>query len=58
LQALRALLHSCRNDEIAHRDEAALLFSQGGQPPSRALRLWAGMVGAGSRGAVKICWHF
>lgn len=57
LQALRALLHTCRNDEIAHRDEAALLFSEGGQPASRALRLWAGLVGAGSRGAVKICRH-
>ena len=56
LQALSALLQRCRSDEIAHRDEAALLFSRSGQPPSRALRLWVGLVGAGSRGAVKICW--
>ena len=57
LQSLRALLQTCRSDEIAHRDEAALLFAQGGQRRSRGLRLWAGLVGAGSRGAVKICWH-
>ena len=56
LQSLSALLQGCRRDEIAHRDEAALLFAQGGQSPSRALRLWVGLVGAGSRGAVKICW--
>lgn len=57
LQTLRALLHTCQSDEIAHRDEAALLFSQQGQSPSRALRLWTWLVGAGSRGAVKICRH-
>lgn len=57
LQTLRALLHGCQSDEIAHRDEAALLFSRQGQPPSRALRLWIWLVGAGSRGAVKICRH-
>lgn len=63
LQALRSLLDTCRSDEVAHRDEAALLFGQcgqdgqGGPPRSRALRLWTGLVGAGSRGAVKICWH-
>ncbi|CAN5326486.1 demethoxyubiquinone hydroxylase family protein [soil metagenome] len=57
LQTLRALLESCRGDEIAHRDEAALLFAQGGRPRSRALRLWVVLVGAGSRGAVKVCRH-
>ena len=55
LQSLRGLLQRCRSDEIAHRDEAAQLFSEAGQAPSGPLRLWVGMVGAGSRGAVKIC---
>ena len=57
LQALRTLLQSCRDDEIEHRDEAAELFSLGGRPPSLALRVWVWLVGAGSRGAVKICRH-
>jgi 3-demethoxyubiquinol 3-hydroxylase len=55
LQALRVLLHTCRGDEIAHRDEAAALFVHGGKPPSLALRVWVWSVGAGSRVAVKIC---
>ena len=55
LQALRALLEACRGDEIAHRDDAAALFAQGGKPPSVALRAWVWSVGAGSRVAVKIC---
>ena len=55
LQSLRDLLGNCRSDEIAHRDEAALLFSRRGNAPSVGLRLWVGLVGAGSRGAVKIC---
>lgn len=58
LQALRALLESCRCDEVAHRDEAAALFVLGGSPPSLALRAWLGMVGTGSRVAVKICRRF
>jgi 3-demethoxyubiquinol 3-hydroxylase len=55
LQALRALLHTCRDDEVAHRDEAAALFVLSQKPPSLALRVWVWSVGAGSRGAVKIC---
>ncbi len=55
LQALRALLQTCRGDEIAHRDEAAALFAQAGKPPSMALRVWVWLVGAGSRVAVKVC---
>jgi demethoxyubiquinone hydroxylase (CLK1/Coq7/Cat5 family) len=55
LQALRALLQSCRADEIGHRDEAALLLARSAKPSSLALRLWAASVGAGSRAAVKIC---
>lgn len=54
LQALHALLQTCRGDEIAHRDEAAALFAQGGRH-SFALRVWVWLVGAGSRVAVKIC---
>lgn len=55
LQALRALLQTCRADEVAHRDEAAALFAADGQAPTLALRVWVGLVGTGSRVAVKIC---
>lgn len=55
LQALRTLLQTCRADEVAHRDEAAALFAADGQPPALALRVWVGLVGTGSRVAVKIC---
>lgn len=54
LQALRALLQSCRADEIDHRDEAALLLGHPASPPPLALRLWVWSVGAGSRTAVKV----
>jgi 3-demethoxyubiquinol 3-hydroxylase len=54
LQALRALLQTCRSEEVAHRDEAAALFVLGGQQPSLALRAWIWLVGFGSRAAVKI----
>ena len=55
LQALRALLQTCRADEVAHRDEAAALFAADGRAPTLALRVWVGLVGTGSRVAVKIC---
>jgi 3-demethoxyubiquinol 3-hydroxylase len=55
LQALRALLETCRSDEVMHRDEAAALFALGRQPPSPVLRIWVWLVGTGSRVAVKIC---
>ncbi len=55
LQALRALLQTCRDDEIEHRDEAAAFFALTGQPPALALRVWVWLVGTGSRVAVKIC---
>ena len=55
LQALRALLHTCRTDEVAHRDEACERFLRGGLPPSVALRAWVWLVGAGSEMAVAIC---
>ena len=54
LQSVRALLQDCRNDEIAHRDEAAALYAAGGGPASPALRAWVWSVGAGSRLAVRI----
>jgi ubiquinone biosynthesis monooxygenase Coq7 len=57
LQAVRALLQECRSDEIAHRDEAALLFSHSAQARGPGLRLWVALVGSGSRGAVSICRH-
>ena len=55
LQALRAQLHSFRADEIEHRDDAAARIDRQASPPSALLRLWIWAVGAGSRGAVKIC---
>ena len=55
LQALRALLVSCRADEIEHRDEAGALLSQDTAPSSAVLRLWVWSVGVGSRVAVGIC---
>lgn len=55
LQALRAHLHAFRADEIDHRDDAAARFDRHAAPASPALRLWIRAVGAGSRGAVKIC---
>ena len=55
LQALRAQLDSFRADEIDHRDDAAARFNCHTAPASPMLRLWIWAVGAGSRGAVKIC---
>jgi 3-demethoxyubiquinol 3-hydroxylase len=55
LQTLRALLQSCRADEISHRDEATMLLARSARPTSLALRLWVWSVGAGSRVAVAIC---
>ena len=47
--AVRATLVACRDDEIAHRDEARALA-----PPKRGmlLRVWAAVVGVGSATAV------
>jgi ubiquinone biosynthesis monooxygenase Coq7 len=57
LQTVRALLVSCRADEIEHRDEASSLLAQGARPNSLALRTWTWAVGTGSRLAVGICRH-
>jgi ubiquinone biosynthesis monooxygenase Coq7 len=58
LQALRSQLHAFRSDEVAHRDEAAAC-SRGQATAAVAeaalLRLWVWAVGAGSRGAVRVC---
>lgn len=48
---LRELLDSCRRDEVAHRDEAALHAGRA----SVVMRAWCALVGAGSAAAVKVC---
>lgn len=55
LQSLRALLQACREDEVAHRDEAAALAASSGRPGSLALRAWLRSVSTGSKIAVRIC---
>jgi demethoxyubiquinone hydroxylase (CLK1/Coq7/Cat5 family) len=55
LQALRAQLHAFRADEVDHRDDAAARVDRPAGPALLLLRLWVWAVGAGSRGAVKIC---
>ena len=58
LQVLRAHLHAFRADEINHRDDAAARLDHhaaSASPVAAVLRLWLWAVGAGSRGAVKIC---
>ena len=46
---LRAMLAQCQEEEVHHRDEARGLATA---PPGIVLRLWAAMVGAGSKAAV------
>lgn len=48
--ALRALLVACQADEVMHRDDAA--GRAGPDRPGFILRLWTGMVSAGSKAAV------
>lgn len=50
---LRDLLERCRQDEVAHRDEAA----HHAGPPGWLMRAWSALVGAGSAAAVKVCRH-
>ncbi len=50
LAALRNALEACRQDEVAHRDEATALLAT---PPGPVLRLWAALVGSGSALAVQ-----
>jgi demethoxyubiquinone hydroxylase (CLK1/Coq7/Cat5 family) len=49
------LLQACQADECEHRDEAA---AGGGAAPSRLLRAWCALVGAGSAGAVVLARRF
>jgi ubiquinone biosynthesis monooxygenase Coq7 len=53
LHALRQTLADCRNDELAHRDEAAA--ARGARRAGGLLRAWAWLVGAGSQVAVAVC---
>jgi ubiquinone biosynthesis monooxygenase Coq7 len=46
---IRALLATCQEEEVEHRDEARALA---GAPPGLVLRGWAWLVGAGSAAAV------
>jgi demethoxyubiquinone hydroxylase (CLK1/Coq7/Cat5 family) len=52
LRRLRTLLEECRQDEVAHRDDAAKRWE--GQAGA-LLSLWQWLVSAGSRGAVRVC---
>jgi demethoxyubiquinone hydroxylase (CLK1/Coq7/Cat5 family) len=48
---LRRLLESCRQDEVAHRDEAQAALTA---PPGVMLRVWTQLIGAGSAAAVML----
>ncbi len=48
---LRALLAQCREDELAHRDEARAALTA---PPGPLLRAWCAVVGSGSKIAVAL----
>lgn len=50
LASLRATLSACRQDELAHRDEARRAAAGG---PGLAGRLWCAVVAFGSRAAVR-----
>jgi ubiquinone biosynthesis monooxygenase Coq7 len=49
LPEIRALLATCQEDEVEHRDEARALA---GTPPGPLLRAWGWLVGTGSAAAV------
>lgn len=55
LNDLRQALVECREDELEHRDEAVAACGPRSAHP--ALRLWAWIVGVGSRAAVAVCRH-
>ncbi len=55
LQRLRALLEQCRQDEVAHRDDAAARWDH---RRSGFLNAWRWLVGCGSAMAVRICRRF
>lgn len=54
LASLRALLQQCRQDEVAHRDDAAARWDGRARGP---LALWQWTVGQGSAAAVRVCRH-
>lgn len=54
LAPLRQTLMDCQGDELAHRIEAA---ASRGAAPGVLLRVWAWVVGMGSRSAVAVCRH-
>ncbi len=55
LQALRTMLDGCREDEVAHRDEAAAALAADPRPPGAVLGAWTALVGSGSAAAVTVC---
>jgi len=55
LQALRTMLDGCREDEVAHRDEAAAALAADPRPAGVVLRAWTAIVGSGSAAAVTVC---
>lgn len=55
LQGLRTMLDGCREDEVAHRDEAAAALAADPRPAGAVLRAWTAIVGSGSAAAVTVC---
>jgi ubiquinone biosynthesis monooxygenase Coq7 len=57
LHGLRQTLADCRDDELAHRDEAAAARSANSPSgsPGILLRAWTWLVDAGSQAAVAVC---
>lgn len=54
LRALRDLLEQCRQDEVAHRDDAGGRWDG---RPGPLLAAWRAVVGHGSQAAVRVCRH-
>lgn len=50
-RAVLDLFETCRQDEVAHRDDAAQRRTG---KPTASMSLWTTMVGGGSRGAVRL----
>jgi demethoxyubiquinone hydroxylase (CLK1/Coq7/Cat5 family) len=55
LQGLRTMLDGCREDEVAHRDEAAAALAADPRPAGAVIRAWTAIVGSGSAAAVTVC---
>jgi 3-demethoxyubiquinol 3-hydroxylase len=54
LESLRVLLEQCRQDEVAHRDDAGARWDG---LAGLSMSAWQAMVGRGSSAAVSICRH-